>query len=241
MKSRIRLLPAVIFISGFAVALKLANVWQGVDGLVASPAVAEEQRDAGRERKAAAPAPAGESGAAAGTGEVGQDGAAATGKPAGGQSETTGQQAAWFDPASVTDAELEILQKLSERRKELESREKQIDVRARLLEATEKRIDSKIVELKEIQDTIAGLLKKHDAQQEAKMKSVVKIYESMKAKDAARIFEELDMAILLDVVERMREIKAAPIMAEMSPAKAKAMTAALAQRRALPKPETQNR
>ena len=56
----------------------------------------------------------------------------------------------------------------------------------------------------------------------------------MKPGDAARIFEELDMAILLDVVERMKEAKTAPIMAKMTPGKAKLLTAELTQRRSLP-------
>ena len=143
-----------------------------------------------------------------------------------------------FDPSLVTDSELDMLQRLVERRAELKKRATQLDTRQRLLQATEKRIDGKLVELKRMQDTIDGLLRKHDEQKEAQMRSVVKIYESMKPKDAARIFEQLDMAILLDVVERMREAKTAPIMANMTPGKAKSMTAALAQRRALPSPDT---
>ena len=56
----------------------------------------------------------------------------------------------------------------------------------------------------------------------------------MKPKDAARIFEELDMAVLLDVIERMKERKTAPILAQMNPRRAKAITLELAQRRGLP-------
>ncbi|WP_419902504.1 magnesium transporter MgtE N-terminal domain-containing protein [Kiloniella sp.] len=56
----------------------------------------------------------------------------------------------------------------------------------------------------------------------------------MKPKDAARIFEELDMVVLLDVVERMKERKTAPILASMNPKRAKEITLELAQRRDLP-------
>ena len=59
----------------------------------------------------------------------------------------------------------------------------------------------------------------------------MKIYENMKPKDAARIFEELDMAVLLDVIERMKERKTAPILAQMNPKRAKAITLELAKRR----------
>ena len=124
---------------------------------------------------------------------------------------------------------------MADRRAELNRRSRVLDTREKLLRATENRIESKIADLKQIQDTISKLLKKHDKEKEAKMRSVVKIYENMKPKDAARIFEELEMPIFLDVVERMREAKTAPIIAKMTPRKAKAVTAALAHRRALPK------
>ena len=58
----------------------------------------------------------------------------------------------------------------------------------------------------------------------------------MKPKNAARIFERLEMEILLDVVERMREAKTSLIFAAMDPAKAKAVTSRLAERRELPHP-----
>ena len=74
----------------------------------------------------------------------------------------------------------------------------------------------------------------HDEETEAQMKSLVKIYEAMKPKDAARIFEQLDLVVLLDVIERMKERKTAPILANMDPERAKTITLELAQRRTLP-------
>jgi flagellar motility protein MotE (MotC chaperone) len=88
--------------------------------------------------------------------------------------------------------------------------------------------------LKKLETTIGGLIRQHDEQSEAQLKSLVKVYENMKPKDAARIFEELEMTVLLDVVERMKESKIAPILASMDPAKAKAVTVELATRRKLP-------
>lgn len=64
----------------------------------------------------------------------------------------------------------------------------------------------------------------------------MKIYEAMKPKEAARIFEKLDMPVLLDVVERMKERKASAVLAKMDPTKAKSVTLELAQRRDLPVP-----
>jgi len=56
----------------------------------------------------------------------------------------------------------------------------------------------------------------------------------MKPKDAARVFDTLDMPILLDVLQRMKERLAAPILANMDPERAKSVTVELAQRRQLP-------
>src|SRR3546814_7653510 len=71
-----------------------------------------------------------------------------------------------------------------------------MDEREVLLKAAEQRIDQKIGELESLQSSIEALLVTHDEQSEAQMQSLVKIYESMKPKDAARIFEELDMEVL---------------------------------------------
>lgn len=142
------------------------------------------------------------------------------------------------EPSAFSQNELDVLQKLSERREGLDQRSRELDMREGLLKAAETRIDKKIDELRSIQGSIDALVKKYNEQEEAKMASLVKIYENMKPKDAARIFEQLDMPILLDVAERMTERKIAPILAEMAPAKAKSLTAELAQRRQMPKPAT---
>lgn len=232
MKPRFRLLPVVIFCAALTVTLKLGNLWHGIGGFV-SPSLAQETR-----KPATAEAKKSKKLAAAKSDEKHE-------KAGQNSTENTKEKKppeqpskSWFDPAMITDAELQVLQNLSERRRQIEQRESDLDMRAGLLQATEQRIVSKIAELKVIQTTIEGLLKRHDKQRDKQMQSVVKIYEKMKPKDAARIFEQLDMAILLDVVERMREAKTAPIMANMSPVKAKAVTAAMARRRALPKPES---
>jgi flagellar motility protein MotE (MotC chaperone) len=109
-------------------------------------------------------------------------------------------------------------------------------MRAGLLKAAETRIDKKVEELKVLQVKIQSLIKSYDDQESSKMQSLVKIYEAMKPKDAARIFEELDMDTLLLVAERMKERKLAPIMASMNPEKAKDMTVELTKMRQLPFP-----
>ena len=56
----------------------------------------------------------------------------------------------------------------------------------------------------------------------------------MKPKDAARIFEDLELDTLLEVSERMKERKLAGIIAKMSPQKAREITVELRRLRNLP-------
>ncbi len=137
------------------------------------------------------------------------------------------------DPFSLSDEEINLLQALAERRKELDLRAHQLEQREALLLAVERRIDEKVGALKLLQKSIEG-------ESENQYTSLVKIYENMKPKDAARIFEELDMAILLPVSERMKERKLAAVLAKMNTTNAMALTTQLAQRRtaqAEPPPE----
>lgn len=66
------------------------------------------------------------------------------------------------------------------------------------------------------------------------MAQLVRIYATMKPKEAARIFDALDMPILLAVMENMKESKSAPILASMSVERARALTEELTNRRRLP-------
>ena len=61
--------------------------------------------------------------------------------------------------------------------------------------------------------------------EDASWQGLVKLYEAMRPRDAATIFNELEMPVLLQVVDRMKEAKAAPVLAAMQPDKARDLTA----------------
>jgi flagellar motility protein MotE (MotC chaperone) len=130
--------------------------------------------------------------------------------------------------------EVDVLQTLAKRRAELDRRAGEVDQREALLQATEQRINEKIAKLQEMQQSIATSFKKEDQLDDAKLKSLVKVYETMKPKEAARIFEQLDLPVLLDVMERMKERGTAAILAAMDPVKAKAVTLGMAGRHPTP-------
>lgn len=138
---------------------------------------------------------------------------------------------------NYTADELELLQNLSKRRQELDAREKDLALQSIALKAAAAKMDERVNDLKALQDQATAIVKEYQKKEDAKVKSLVKIYENMKPKDAARIFENMEMPLLLEVVGNMKEAKAAPILAKMDPNKAKSLTAALAERRKLPDPD----
>ncbi len=229
MKFKIRLLPLVIFAASLTLSLKAGTLWHDFQVSWTTPALAKSKQpgtEASNKSTSEISGPDAE-----------KKTASEDANPVDGASKSKASATSLrFDAATATDTEIELLQKLVKRREKLERLEHRLDLRESMLLATERRIDSKITELTKIKKTIEQLLKTHDTQQEAKLRSLVKIYENMKPKQAARIFDRLDLGILLDVVERMRESKTAPIMANMTPARAKSVTAALVSRRTLPTP-----
>lgn len=135
--------------------------------------------------------------------------------------------------SDFTEAELSVLQDLASRREMLDQRATDLDAREALLTATEQRIEAKVKELKQLQASLEGAIRRYDEQEEARKKSLVKIFETMKPADAARIFEQMELPLALDVFERMKERNAAPVLAQMNPVRAKQMTSELARRREL--------
>lgn len=243
--AKVRFLPLTIFFATLLLTVKVSDIWDGVDGLMGSSinvsealAQAQEpQQPAGGELPAPSNAPAAGAGGAPlpqAQGEVPAGGAPAPGgMAAGGDGDVS--RLIKDDPTLLTPAEIEILQQLAVRRDQLDAREREIEMRTGLLNAAEERINKKIAELQTLRTTIDGLIKKFDAQQDAKLSSLVKIYENMKPKEAAAIFEDLEMDTLLEVSERMKERKLAAIIAKMTPAKAREVTVELRRLRELPK------
>ncbi len=139
--------------------------------------------------------------------------------------------------ASFSASEVEVLQSLSKRRDELDKREKSLAEREALLSAAEQEVDHKITELNKLKGELENLLGQQQTEQDERITSLVKIYEEMKPKEAATIFNTLDMDVLMAVIGRMSEKdqrKVGPILAAMDPDKARLVTIRLMQQRELP-------
>jgi flagellar motility protein MotE (MotC chaperone) len=125
-------------------------------------------------------------------------------------------------------SESELLGRLGERRDSLDAREKELEMRMALVEAAEKRLDERTATLKAIEAKINALVDEKKAAENEQFASIVAMYETMKAKEAATIFNQLDMPVLMRVARAMNPRKMAPVLARMDPMKAKSLTAGLA-------------
>lgn len=134
-------------------------------------------------------------------------------------------------PAPVSESERALLLELRQRRQELEARAQEAAARDALLAATERRIGQRVEELKALQARLEALENNRRDRDEASWRGLVKVYETMKPRDAATIMNDLDQAVLLGVLDRMKESKAAAILAAMQPDRARQITTELAQHR----------
>ena len=131
---------------------------------------------------------------------------------------------------TMTAGERAVLESLQQRRQELEARSRELEVRDSLLKAAEKRIEQRLQELREMETRVTGVEKKKDEEEAAKFKSLVSMYENMKAKDAAKVFDRLDLRILVEVVNAMNARRMSDILGLMTPEAAERLTIEIANR-----------
>ena len=134
-------------------------------------------------------------------------------------------------PPPVSDSEKALLQELRQRRQNLDQRADGIAARESVLIATEQKITARVDELQTLQKKLESLDAAQKQKEDAGWQGLVKLYESMKPKDAATIFNDLSMPVLIQILDRMKDAKAAFVMAAMNPDKARDVTGELAQLR----------
>lgn len=131
---------------------------------------------------------------------------------------------------AVSASERAILERLAERRQELDARAREIDIRENLLKAAEKRIESKVADMKATEARITTANDQKGQVEADRYKGLVTMYESMKPKDAAKIFDRLEMSVLIQVASKIAPRKLSDIVGLMSPEAAERLTVELARR-----------
>lgn len=131
-------------------------------------------------------------------------------------------------PQAVSPSERAILERLQSRRQELDARAREIDIRENLLKAAEKRVEARVEELKAIESRITvANQQKNDA---ARFKGIITMYEGMKPKDAAKVFDRLEMPVLFEIASQIAPRKMADILGLMAPEVAERLTVEMARR-----------
>ena len=133
-------------------------------------------------------------------------------------------------PQSVSPSERAILERLQTRRQELEQRAREVEIRESLLKAAEKRIDARAEEAKAVEARISGASGQKAEQDAARFKGIITMYEGMKPKDAAKVFDRLEMSVLYDIASQIAPRKMSDILGLMQPEAAERLTVELARR-----------
>lgn len=127
-------------------------------------------------------------------------------------------------PGDASPAQKALLERLQQRRQELEAKARDLELRENLIKEAEQRLEQRLNELRALENPAAA----ENPADSPKMKNLVVMYEGMKPKEAARIFEKLEMNVLAGIARAMKPVKLAEILAVMNPDAAQRLTVELA-------------
>jgi flagellar motility protein MotE (MotC chaperone) len=130
----------------------------------------------------------------------------------------------------VSPSERAILERLQTRRQELDARAREIDIRESLLKSAERRAEGRVEELKAVESRITVAAQQKAEAEAARFKGIITMYEGMKPKDAAKVFDRLEMPVLFEIASQIAPRKMADILGQMSPEVAERLTVEMARR-----------
>ena len=230
-------------------------------GTEAAPAAAGHEAAPATDAGHGAPAGAEAAPAAAGHGAPAEGGHGAPAEGGHGAKAPTGvytERPKEYSPP-IGSSERAILEGLAARRDDLDKRAHDLDLRAKLLEATEQRLNERLNQLQSIESQLGvaggggapaanpgasgpaasapstpaaaggapapapGAAGAAPAMNE-QLAALVALYEGMKPKAAAAVFDKLDNGTLLELAGHMNPRKLSPILAAMDPDKASRIT-----------------
>ncbi len=219
MNSKVRLLPVLAAVALGAFAVKAVSIAEAAGDAAAKSSA---QSESAGQKPSSGPAPADIPTGSAGT------------------SQSTPSENEQFpedncatpdflaEQAGLSQYEIQVLRSLATRRDELDTREASLDTREMAVSAAELRLNDQIDELKKLESSIQSLLQTLDDKNQEQLLSLVKVYETMKPKDAARIFNTLDDELMLSLADLMKPASMAAILSEMSPDRARTLTQLMA-------------
>lgn len=108
-----------------------------------------------------------------------------------------------------------LLASIQERQEQLSRREEELAQRLQLLNSVEERVAQQMVVLQQAEQKLASTLAIADSATENDLARLTTVYEKMKPKNAAEIFQTMEMSFAAGFLSRMKPEAAAGIMSEM--------------------------
>ena len=123
-----------------------------------------------------------------------------------------------------------LLARLRAREQDLTRREEELDLRDKTLEKLSQEIGARLDELSAAEETLRQTMAIADSAAENDLENLTKVYENMKPKDAAVLFEAMEPSFAAGFLGRMQTASAAQILSGLSPEKAYAISLTLSGR-----------
>lgn len=128
----------------------------------------------------------------------------------------------------------EVLQSLMRERELVEQQKQDIEVRKTEVALALERLEEEKMSLTELKVSIEDLLARVEAAKTDDLNRLIEFYKNMKPADAARIMDDLDIETTVMVLGEMNPRTAAPILAKVSPVRARAVSKIILERSQLP-------
>ena len=118
---------------------------------------------------------------------------------------------------TLSAGDIPVLQSMQERQAHLNEREQQLARREEELRGIQQRVEEKLALLTTLRKEVGALVEEKDAFEEKRFEHLVKVYEGMKAEEAAALFERLQEETAVKMLFRMKEKKVSQILGIIKP------------------------
>ena len=114
------------------------------------------------------------------------------------------------------------------KRAELKMERRQLERERKQLAVLKQEIETKLVRLSEMQESIQKKLDEHETIRNNKIKHLIKIYTTMAPKKAAALIEKLDMEVIIELFSKMKGEQVGQILSSVPAEKAAKISERLA-------------
>lgn len=132
------------------------------------------------------------------------------------------------------DAPEEVLRSLNRERELVAAQKEEIEKRKAELALAMERLEVEKASLTELKLSIEDLLARIESTKTEDLNRLIEFYKNMKPADAARIMDDLDIETTIMILGEMNPRLAAPILAKVSPVRARAVSKIILERSQLP-------